>query len=189
MTLDRSDEGATLVEMIVVVLILAIIMGPLSASVISGLFSTEQAAHRTANTTDQQLLASYFANDVQSADDVSVPATPGCGATGTTVVQFHWVDPNPAGAIDKTAAYVASGGALVRAYCEVGGSSKSIPLVGAMGSTPTAMCTTAGVTAPCAPAAGAPQSVSLTVVATGSTSDASFDSYTIQLSGTRRVTA
>jgi prepilin-type N-terminal cleavage/methylation domain-containing protein len=188
-----NDDGFTLIELVVTILILAIIMGPLLASVVGGLISTQQSAQRTANSADQQVLASFFENDVQSATTVSVPAAgaAGCSATGTPVLQLNWVDPGDTGTgtTTNTIVYALNGPELDRVSCTSTGGAKTTSVVGAVSGTPVAMCTTAGTTAACGAAASKPDSVDMSVTAAGDTSGANLDTYIIQLSAARRVNA
>lgn len=186
MTPRRSEEGVTLIELIVVVLVMGIIVAPLTTAVMTSLITTQQSLQRTGDTTDQQILASYFEHDVQSADTVSVPATSACGGAGA-VVEFQWED--PVGPIDKTVAYVVTGTEMTRVSCESPGSTKSVPVTHALQSTPVAQCTTAGTTAPCTAAASTPESVSLDITVIGSSTGASRETHNFTLSATRRVTA
>jgi Tfp pilus assembly protein PilV len=184
--IHRSDEGLTVVELVVAVLVLAIIVVPLSTSVIVGLTSTLRAEQQTTDTTDQQTLASYFVNDVQSADDISVNTTaPACGGT-TAVIQMHWVD--PVGSVDKQAAYVADGtGQFERVYCEAGVVVKRATVVNALASAPVVACDPS----PCSSAqpGGTPKSVSMQVSTVGSKDGPSYETYSFELQATRRVTA
>ena len=178
----------TLVELVVASLILGLIIVPLSTSVIVGLGATERANQRTTNSADQQVLASYFVNDVQSAETVSVPpAVPGCGVTDPMVVQFHWTD--PAGPIDKTVLYTApttgaSAGELVRVSCDSPGGTRAVTTIHALQSVPTPKCDGATCTA----ATPTPQVVAMQVSARGDNNSPSFETYTFNLSGSRRVT-
>ena len=182
-TIDRNEEGLTLIELIISILILGIIMAPLFSSMVIGLASTEQASQLTANSTDQQVVASFFVNDVQSAADVSTTST--CGGAGA-VVQFHWVD--PVDGKDKVAAYVRTATSeLQRVYCENGVSVKTSQLVGALGATgPTVECD--GAACSTANPGSTPRAVSMTVTETGSTSSASRETYSFTVAATRRTT-
>jgi prepilin-type N-terminal cleavage/methylation domain-containing protein len=189
MPVDRNEDGMTLVELVVATLILGIIILPLGSSVILGLGRTEQAAQRTTNTADQQVLASYFVNDVQSAADVAVPpAAAACGVTDPLVVQFHWVD--PVGTVDKTVVYSApttgtSAGEMVRVFCDSTGVTRTATVIHALASVPSPKCD--GVT--CTAATPTPQVVALQVASRGTTgTDPSSETYTFNLSASRRMT-
>lgn len=174
----------SVIEIVVAFMVLGVIVAPLSTSVIIGLSSTERAAQRTTDTSDQQVLASYFSHDVQSADDVQTASTCGAG-TGSSVVQLHWVD--PVGAVDKVAAYRATtGGELLRVYCEGGSVVKTITVVHALDTAPTVTCDGAA----CPASAGVPREVAMSVTTVGDKGPGpSYDTYQFELSATRRVTA
>lgn len=182
----------TIAELTVAFLIMAIIIGPLSATVLLGLKSTQQTIHRTTDTTDQQILASYFTPDVQSADTVQTGST--CGASlGTPVLQLRWTDPGEAAASSvKVASYVmTSGNELHRVFCQGDATTqaqvKVVPVVHALVAAPTVTCD--GATCPASAAATAPRDVAVHVSTKGSATGASFDQYDFDLSATRRVTA
>lgn len=173
-----------MVELVVAVLILGIIIVPISTSFIVGLATTERAAQRTTDTSDQQLLASYFVNDVQSADTVST-GTAGCSQSNA-VVLLTWTEPvNP---IVKTAVYVrTTDDELLRVYCDSTGVTTTVKVVNALAAAPVVQCDLAA----CATAlpGGKPKAVSMAVVAVGTKSGPSYETYNFTLSATRRVTA
>jgi type II secretory pathway pseudopilin PulG len=75
----RREEGFTLVETLVTVVITGIIGGAVVASIIIGLRTTDATANRLADSRDAQLAAAYFGTDVQVADQVVVePSSPSC---------------------------------------------------------------------------------------------------------------
>lgn len=183
MTSRRDDAGMTIIELVVAIIVLGIIIVPLSTSVIIGLATTQRAAQRTTDTTDQQLLASYFLYDVQSAADVST-TSPGCGGANT-ILQLHWVD--PVDGLDRKAAYVADpAGTLDRVYCDSSGATRTTSMVAAVQSAPSPRCD--GVACSAAQPGGTPRNVSMQVSTVGSKSGASYETYTFTLSATRRVT-
>lgn len=182
---DRNEEGMTVIEIIVAFMVLAVIIAPLSTSVLLGMSSAERASQRTTDTTDQQILSSYFVHDVQSADDVQT-ASATCGASvGTPALRLHWVD--PVGSVDKIAAYVVtSDNELHRVYCEAGSTVNTVVVVHSLSSAPSPKCDGAA----CPAAGGTPREVSMHVATRGnSVSELSYDTYEFDLSATRRVTA
>lgn len=72
----RTDEGFTLVETLVTVVITGIIGGAVVASIIIGLRTTDATANRLADSRDAQLAAAYFGTDVQGADEVNLAPSP-----------------------------------------------------------------------------------------------------------------
>src|SRR5262249_39658875 len=62
----RDDRGVTLIELLVAVVILGIIIGPLTAGLISFFRNTDATNNRMAESHDEQIASAYFAQDVQS---------------------------------------------------------------------------------------------------------------------------
>ena len=195
MKLLKSEEGFTLVELMISVVILGIIVGAMSAAIIVGLKTSDGTTNRLAESHDAQDVAAFFVTDVQSAvtvtykamDTVStVPA--GCSPASSPLLVFSWTDPS-AGA-EMVSYYSATSGSeaqLVRQQC-VGGSSSTVvvahlldsstPQVACAPPTTPTSCTNPGLVSP------APRTVSLTLSAVGS--DGTTYSYTLQ--GSRRTT-
>jgi Tfp pilus assembly protein PilE len=151
MTVDRHDEGFTVIELVISIFIMAIIVVPISSSVILGLASTERAQQRTTDSTDQQVLASYFVNDVQSADTVTAGTT-GCGVSAALRLDWNEAQPLPATPgtfVGKTVVYsFTSSNVLQRVSCDTAGNSKTVVVVNAMAAAPVASCD--GATCPTA---------------------------------------
>lgn len=102
----RDDDGFTLVELLIALVILGIIIAPLTGAVISYLHNTDATIGRLSESHDAQIASTYFAQDVQSIgardwtpgsypfplrQSVWVAATGianRCGTAGTPVVQF-----------------------------------------------------------------------------------------------------
>ena len=66
----RPEEGFTLTEVLVTVVITGIIAGAVTASIIIGLRTTDATVNRLSDSRDAQLAAAYFGTDVQGADKV-----------------------------------------------------------------------------------------------------------------------
>ncbi len=190
MKLLKSEDGFTLVELMVSVAILGIIIGAISAAIIVGLQTSDRTTNRLAESHDAQDVAAFFVTDMQSAvtvtykamDTVSmVPA--GCSPASSPLLVFSWTDPS-AGA-EMVSYYSATSGSetqLVRQQC-VAGSASTVVVAHLLGSStplvacvPTA-CTVPGLVSP------APRTVSLALSAVGS--DGTTYSYTLQ--GSRRT--
>ncbi|HEY7224360.1 MAG TPA: prepilin-type N-terminal cleavage/methylation domain-containing protein [Micromonosporaceae bacterium] len=62
----RGDAGVTLIEVLIVVVILGVIIGPLTTAMILYLRNTEATTDRLAESHDAQIAAAYFTQDVQS---------------------------------------------------------------------------------------------------------------------------
>ena len=170
----RSEEGFTLVELLVTTMILGVVVGAVAASLIVGLKTTDDTNQRLAESHDAQMAAVYFAADAQNADDVSL-SDGACG--GVPVVRFLWSEASPA--IQKVASYaVVTSGAerrLVRHYCENGVLVRDVVIAHELGTTdPAVACTPVPA---CTPTSGG---VSISVTTEGG--------YAFSLSGSRRTT-
>lgn len=74
--LRQADDGFTLVELLVAVVILAVITVPLADAVLGVLHNEDTTADRLALSHDGQLSASYFAQDVAAVGLRDYAATP-----------------------------------------------------------------------------------------------------------------
>lgn len=98
---SRRDEGLTVVELLISIMILGIIMAPLATSMVIGLATTRGSEIDAGNSADAQLLAGFFDIDVASAENVQIiDSLITCG-TDQPIVQFRWRD----GAIDRHVTY------------------------------------------------------------------------------------
>lgn len=108
-----GDRGVTLTEVLITIVILAIVIGPITAAIIVYLRSTGRTVDRMAESHDAQIAAAYFEYDVQNtglrdwteapytdylpsvALGAAVNASPyGCGAdTTASIVRFAWDEP------------------------------------------------------------------------------------------------
>lgn len=70
--MGRTDDGFTLVEVLVTVVITGIIAGAVTASIIIGLRTTDATVNRLSDSRDAQLAAAYFGTDVQEAHEVLI---------------------------------------------------------------------------------------------------------------------
>src|SRR4051794_18101541 len=66
MQLKRNDRGVTLVEVLVAVAILGIIAAPLAAGMFVFFRNSDETTRRLSDSHDAQMLANYFAQDVQA---------------------------------------------------------------------------------------------------------------------------
>lgn len=208
------DDGFTLVELLLVIVILAVIIAPLTAAVVVYLRNTGQTTDRMAQSHDVQIAAVWFTQDVQNIGirdwtnkdagfpplpsiETNAPATGGafrCGPPGTptAVVRFAWDDPAAGGPVRLRVAYVITSTGeerqLRRLTCDEDGDITS-ELVVAHHLDPTtnpavACRDIAGTTVPCT-GLPLPATVELTLTLRAATSD---DPYTITLSAQRRQT-
>lgn len=84
------DEGLTLVELLIAMAITIMLLAPLATSFVLGLSSTRANEQDAGNSSDAQLLASFFDIDVASAERRDTTIT--CGTGGTAVLQLSWTD-------------------------------------------------------------------------------------------------
>ncbi|MCZ7525328.1 MAG: type II secretion system GspH family protein [Acidimicrobiia bacterium] len=121
-----AEGGFTLVELLVTIAILGLISGPLAASIIVGLRSTDTTRARLGEANDTELLGSYLVPDVQGARLADTAAD--CG--GATVLRLTV---SPDGEPDRTLGYhVAAAGdgwELRRRRCEAGAAVDDRPIV------------------------------------------------------------
>ena len=171
----RSDDGFTLPELMVAVVILGIIAGAITGAIITGLKVTDGTAERVKESTDAQLASAYFAGDMQSSTAVIPAVHPVCGvpAGAAAVVSFSWEDPTDP-AVPRVATWftqtVDGERHLSRRYCEgVGGYTVTVSRSLA-GAGPDLQCP-GGCT-------GTPRRASMVVTETSG--------YTFRLAGTRR---
>ena len=124
----RAQGGFTLIELIVSFTILGIIATGVTEGIMVGLRTTDMTNQRLQQSTDAQLVASYFTTDVQSADNSGEPAVHGVSKTDSTcggvapLVRFRWTDHQTSAiAVVNVASYVfqtVSGEQqLVRRHC------------------------------------------------------------------------
>jgi prepilin-type N-terminal cleavage/methylation domain-containing protein len=121
------DEGFTLVELLLAVVILGIIIGPLIAAILVILQNVTTTEDRLSASHDVQIANAYFAADVKSSGSqlhdpvtdtlvrkpVSTSSTPTCARTTSTsdvlIVAFSWrdipYDPNNPVAVDPASQF------------------------------------------------------------------------------------
>ncbi|MDT5023867.1 MAG: hypothetical protein QOE61_293 [Micromonosporaceae bacterium] len=215
MRLRRDDRGVTLIELLVAIVILGIIIVPLGNALIGFSRNTDDTTRRLSESHDEQIMAAYFAQDVQSvgvrnwdagapyplkqsiAANVAYDSAPNpCGAVGTpvAVVRLLWDDPTTVSGppnIVRVSYVVETVGAerqLHRIRCV--GSSLPTDVVLAHNvdtSPPSLVCYNASMVAmDCASAPAVPQTVKLTVTIKNSGSSA--PALTVTLTGQRRQT-
>lgn len=211
MRVRRDDRGVTLVEMLVTIVILGIIIVPLANALIGFTRNTDETTRRLGESHDVQIMAAYFAQDVQSvgvrnwtADgyplqrsiELNAPAGSGlypCGAAGTpdAVVRFAWDDPTTASGLGRV---------IVSYVVEVVGAERQLHRLTCAGSPPTPSTPNDIVLAhnldptypltvcssPCSGAPAVPQTVTMTVKIKNP--DSSGPALTVTLTGQRRQT-
>lgn len=210
--LHRGDDGFTLVELLVVMVILALIVAPLTAGVVVFLRNTDQTTDRLAESHDAQIAAIWFTQDVQNIGvrdwsnpgagfpalqsiETNAPATGGlypCGGSGTpeALVRFAWDDPSVSPPARLRASYVlVSAGSerqLRRLICDPAGTVTSDTAIAHYvdpSTNPVVACLDAAAQpAPCA-AVPPPRAVSLVLALRAPSSTVPF---TVTLTAQRR---
>lgn len=195
----RCEDGFTLIEILISILVLGIIIGPLVSAYVLGIGTVAESNATTTSSADDQSLSAFFTNDVASAYRVSTTNNCGPGAPNVTVVQMEF-GKTGSGASPFYVAYIAAEDTtaetsqnispiytLTRYTCDDHGATiNSTQMASQMASVPVLACT--GLTvATCDGTSRAPTLVSLSMTEYGRRqSDAT---YSFTISGTRRVTA
>jgi prepilin-type N-terminal cleavage/methylation domain-containing protein len=86
--LNRTDDGFTLVELLVSVAILGLVLAAISGVTFVSVRTAADAQVRLTESNDLLHAASYFGDDVQGAQEVAVGTAPRCGLDDTAVVEF-----------------------------------------------------------------------------------------------------
>jgi prepilin-type N-terminal cleavage/methylation domain-containing protein len=97
MLIDRkrvraSDAGFTLVELVIAVAILGLVMSAAVAAMLTALKSNKETSQRLGRATDLQYAATWFAEDVASANTVTTNATAVCGTSATALLNLTSID-------------------------------------------------------------------------------------------------
>lgn len=172
----RAEDGFTLPELIVSVVILGIIGGAITGSIVTGLKVTDGTAEQIKESTDAQLASAYFAGDAQSATAVQDSAHLACALPvgATAIVSFSWEDPAQA-AVPRVASWftqtVAGERQLSRTFCQ-GASQQTTTVSRSLGAAGPDLSCTGGCN-------GTPTRTTLEVTENSG--------YTFRLSGTRRA--
>jgi prepilin-type N-terminal cleavage/methylation domain-containing protein len=88
----RADGGFTLVELLISITILGMVLAAISGVTFVSIRTAADADTRLTESNDLLRAATYFADDVQGAQSVSVGTTPRCGTDATAVVEFAGQD-------------------------------------------------------------------------------------------------
>lgn len=129
--LRERDEGFTLVELLIAIMILGIVTSGLATAFTTTIRGTKDLHERFLESQDAQLLAIYFPSDVQSANPTTInssasPSDECNGMDGTNVVRMRWTQRDAATLTAFSASYrltsTADGGVLTRWFCTGTGS-------------------------------------------------------------------
>jgi prepilin-type N-terminal cleavage/methylation domain-containing protein len=108
----RGDQGVTLPEVLIAIVILSIIMTPLVNALTAYLGNTDDTIRQLGESHDVQIVAAYFARDVQSLGvrDANFALRPSvnnttnfpCNGPGTSVVLLAWDGIHPTSGMPTT---------------------------------------------------------------------------------------
>ncbi|MGD0055266.1 MAG: prepilin-type N-terminal cleavage/methylation domain-containing protein [Acidimicrobiales bacterium] len=120
-----SDKGFTLIELLIVTTIMPLIVGALSAGLLAVFSLQSSVSSRLSDSSDSQVVAANYVQDVQAAQQITTQATPSCGpASQTQLLGLEWDDVS--GTYQTVVSYVevAAGTKynLIREYCSAGAS-------------------------------------------------------------------
>jgi prepilin-type N-terminal cleavage/methylation domain-containing protein len=126
----HSDDGFTLVELLITLTIIPLVVGALSLGIIALFSLNTQTTNRVTDTADAQVVASTYQKDVQSAGYITTDSdsSPQCGpGTGTQLLALESVPNQKTGDFQTVVSYVAvptsaaaTSYSLVRLYCTNG---------------------------------------------------------------------
>lgn len=151
-----TDEGFTLVELLVVSMITALVAVVIAAAFAAGAHTTDVANARLSASRAGPVISSYFPADVQSSATISVAASP-CTTATPTVATLTWVDVDSAGtSTSRSALYT----------CQTSGTTKDLVRSFTSGATTTSTVVVYDVAAAsvaCAPDCTSPTSATISL--------------------------
>lgn len=86
------DGGFTLVELVIAVAILGVVMSAVCAAMLVALKTNKETSQRLGKSNDVQYAATWFAEDIASANSVTANATAVCGAPVTALLNLTSTD-------------------------------------------------------------------------------------------------
>lgn len=88
----KAAEGFTLIELVVAVSILGIVMAAACAAMLAAVKTNEEAGQRLDASNDLQYAATWFAEDIASANTVTPHAAAVCGAAAAALLNLTSTD-------------------------------------------------------------------------------------------------
>lgn len=119
------DDGFTLVELLIVMVVVPIIIGGLAVGLLSVFSLQNSVASRLSNTEDSAVVAANYRNDIESAAVITTESTssPQCGS-GDQLLGLQWDLNSTTGNYETGVSYIetvnGSTFSLVRQYCTLG---------------------------------------------------------------------
>jgi prepilin-type N-terminal cleavage/methylation domain-containing protein len=175
----RADRGFTLVELIIALVLSLMVVGVITAALITSLNVASSTTGQVNDSSETGLISSFLFRDAQSAGGINpVNASPNaslgvwttasgtCTQAGALVLRFSWNEYTAAAtfsAIEVVYSLDSTTHTLTRKTCKDGVAGASVVLGGHLTSV-TAVCVLVTTTVPCS---GHPTSVSLTVNGSG----------------------
>lgn len=117
--MKQGEQGLTIIEVLIAMMLMLLIMAPLSVAFIVGLSTTRSSEQDAGNSSDAQLLAAFFDIDVSSAETVTTnPLAMSCGGEGG-VLQLRWTVGSGLSAVDQHVTYRAVADADRQAFLQL----------------------------------------------------------------------
>ncbi len=142
----RAEEGFTLPELLLAIGILAIVVGPLSLALVTGLRVITRTDQQLGDSRSALIAAASFSGDVASARSVTRNDPSGCGGEAA-LLTLAWseADDGRAAPVNSEVSYVydasnAQNKRLLRLYCPEGTAAKQSVAAVSLGSSPVVTC-------------------------------------------------
>ena len=105
------EDGFTLVELLMSIVISGIILGPIAASLLVGLRTSDETSNRLVGSNDAQMLSVWLTPDIQSAGgqsgDVATSSNTDCSGI-SNVLRLRWRETSGSTTTTYNAAYAVS---------------------------------------------------------------------------------